>query len=765
MRGGPCYNGEQERVPGRGSVCPGTGLPRPFMKGAFMKRFKNLVIGGIQSKIFNLILITVLLLTAAYMAISFHQNNVLTTLAGESSRRQQETLGETTDTIMGSVVEQSMSRSTELEAALADQMFNGLKTRVQMLGEYAEKLFSDPDAYPRMAFEAPDPSRNGEVLTQLILAEGTDLSDPDLYSRLGLAANMSDLMISLFGVSAETNSCFIALPDGAFLVTDDRTGAKFDPSGDPTPYDPRTRPWYIQAVEAGGLIFTDVEVDAFTGDIGIVCAMPVYADGSLAAVVGSDLFLTSMREAVQASDDDGTFLCVINQNGHVVFSPRSEGVFAVLPSGEAQDLRLCENKELAAVVSDAMQDVTDMKVVALEDGDYYIIGAPMETVGWTLISVCSLEVAGQSGVLLRDNYQRIEEETSAEYLAQTGRVRNSARILLIGLTLLMLAGALILGKRIVTPLNTITRRISRVDEDNPVFRMEDAYRTGDEIEELARSFADISQKTMDYMAEVKAVTAEKERVSTELSLATRIQATMMPHIFPAFPDRPEFDIFASMDPAKEVGGDFYDYFLIDEDHLCMVAADVSGKGVPGALFMMASKIILQSCAMLGHSAADILSKTNDAICSNNEAQMFVTVWLGILELSTGILKAANAGHEYPVLKRPGEGFEVYRDRHGFVLGGMEGMKYREYELLLEPGAKLFIYTDGLPEATNAGEEMFGIGRVVEALNEEDGATPEKTIKNVRRAVNDFVKDAEQFDDLTMLCIEYKGIKRQGGEKK
>ena len=249
---------------------------------------------------------------------------------------------------------------------------------------------------------------------------------------------------------------------------------------------------------------------------------------------------------------------------------------------------------------------------------------------------------------------------------------------------------------------------------------------------------------------------EATRLGAELSLATDIQASMLPHIFPAFPMRSEFDIFASMDPAKEVGGDFYDYFLIDDDHLCMVIADVSGKGVPAALFMMASKIILQSVGMLGYSPAEILRRTNNTICSNNEAEMFVTVWLGILELSTGKLTAANAGHEFPAVKQPGEPFALYKDRHGFVIGGMEGVRYKEYELQLKPGSKLFVYTDGVAEATSAEKELYGTERMIDALNTDPDAAPQEILKNVRASVDGFVKDAEQFDDLTMLCVEYKG---------
>jgi sigma-B regulation protein RsbU (phosphoserine phosphatase) len=231
---------------------------------------------------------------------------------------------------------------------------------------------------------------------------------------------------------------------------------------------------------------------------------------------------------------------------------------------------------------------------------------------------------------------------------------------------------------------------------------------------------------------------------------------MLPNIYPAFPDKPEFDIYATMDPAKEVGGDFYDFFLVDDDHLCMVIADVSGKGVPAALFMMASKIILANNAMVGKSPAQILTDTNTAICSNNREEMFVTVWLGILEISTGKLIAANAGHEYPAIMQPDGRFDLIKDKHGFVIGGMSGIKYKEYELELKPGSKLFLYTDGVPEATDAAKELFGTERMLDALNVNTNAPSKDILQNVKNAVDRFVKDAEQFDDLTMLVLEYKG---------
>ncbi|MBE6908576.1 MAG: hypothetical protein E7474_03065 [Ruminococcaceae bacterium] len=264
------------------------------------------------------------------------------------------------------------------------------------------------------------------------------------------------------------------------------------------------------------------------------------------------------------------------------------------------------------------------------------------------------------------------------------------------------------------------------------------------------------KKSGDAMRGIVSMMTELDRLDKELKLAADIQLSILPMNFPAFPDRTEFDLYAAMDPAREVGGDFYDFFLIDSDHLALTIADVSGKGVPAALFMMISKALLRNQIMAGCGPAEALRRVNDQLCERNDADMFVTVWIGVLKISTGTLTAANAGHEFPALKRAGGEFELFKDKHGFVVGGMEGIKFKEYTLALEPGDKLFVYTDGVPEATDAENALFGTGRMLAALNENADAAPREMLQAVRRAVDGFVKDAEQFDDLTMLGFAYKG---------
>ena len=720
-----------------------------------MKRIKNLVLGGIQNKVFNLILYTVVLLTAAFMAVSVVHSNMLTRLAAESSRKQRAAIGQIADEVMNQVVTQSLSRTNRTEARFTDEMFKAAAGRVTYLANSAAELLAHPEAYAPQPYSGPDPADDGVWTAKVIYADGVDAADPAIAAKLGLFANLSGQMISMC-TALDASDAYIALPEGVILSVNDTSSSWFV-DGEIRSYDPRQRDWYALAVEAGGLIFSDGEVDIDTGNYCVECAMPVYgADGSLQAVVGADLFLDEMEEAMRAALIQGEYTLLVNEAGHAVLPAQAEA-FPMDAGDRTIDLRDSQNGFLAGIVGEALRGgETGAQLGELPGGMYYLTATPIETTGWVLVSAFDQALSSQPTALLVDSFSQIQNEATATYRTQTAHSRSTAIVLLLLVMALTLTGALVLGGRIVKPLNTITRRISELSEGNLEFKMEDAYRTGDEVEELAQSFAAISHKTVVYMDRVVKVTAEKERIGTELSLATDIQAAMLPHIFPAFPERSEFDIFASMDPAKEVGGDFYDYFLIDDDHLCLVIADVSGKGVPAALFMMASKIILQSVAMLGASPAEILAKTNEAVCSNNEAQMFVTVWLGILELSTGRLTAANAGHEYPVLKQPNGAFALYKDRHGFVLGGMEGVRYREYEIRMEPGSKLFVYTDGVPEATDAEKELYGTDRMLEALNAAPDVAPQEALKNVRASVDSFVRDAEQFDDLTMLCLEYKG---------
>ena len=287
------------------------------------------------------------------------------------------------------------------------------------------------------------------------------------------------------------------------------------------------------------------------------------------------------------------------------------------------------------------------------------------------------------------------------------------------------------------------------------------YRYGyGEVSSLTRTCIDMVKDIETRTENLRSVTAEKERIGTELDVASNIQRDMLPRIFPPFPERSEIDLYASMTPAREVGGDFYDFYLIDHDHLALTIADVSGKGVPASLFMVISKTLLQNHAQMGGTPMEILSYVNHQLCQNNDSYMFCTVWLGILDLTNGHLIAANAGHEYPAIKRRDGSFELLKDKHDPPLGLRDGLPYHEYELDLEPGDILFQYTDGVTEATDAAEELFGEERLTAALNECEDTNVKDTVERIYGSINAFVKDAPQFDDITMLCIRYFGSSQE-----
>ncbi len=318
---------------------------------------------------------------------------------------------------------------------------------------------------------------------------------------------------------------------------------------------------------------------------------------------------------------------------------------------------------------------------------------------------------------------------------------------------------LMVNSFVLKPLKKVQRNIRHyksTKDSSSVVRDLSQLKLKNEIGILAEDVVSMVGELDDYLEKIEKITAERERIDAELSLAARIQDSTLPNDFPAFPDRNDFDIYASMKPAKEVGGDFYDFFMVDDDHLALIIADVSGKGVPAALFMTFSMILLHTVVSYGISPAEALKSVNRQITLQNREDMFVTIWLGILDVRTGRITAANAGHEYPALKQPDGHFEIFYDKHGFIIGGLEDVNYTEYEFTMKPGSKLFLYTDGLPESMNAESELFGMDRALEAVRKYEDGSPQQILEGVDSEIREFIGECDRFDDLTMLCVHYIG---------
>ncbi|MCR5346200.1 MAG: SpoIIE family protein phosphatase [Fretibacterium sp.] len=337
-------------------------------------------------------------------------------------------------------------------------------------------------------------------------------------------------------------------------------------------------------------------------------------------------------------------------------------------------------------------------------------------------------------------------------------VRHVVGVTAVLLLLMLLLYGWYLKRHLLDPIQQIADETLRFAQENtqPSVPLGLRIKSSNEIGQLARTIDRMEADIRDYIENLTRVTQEKEQFQAELNVATKIQADMLPRTFPSFPARKEFALFATMTPAKEVGGDFYDFFMIDDKHLALVIADVSGKGIPAALFMVIAKTLIKNRASMGGSPSEILKDVNKSLCDGNESGFFVTVWLGILDISTGKIAAANAGHEYPVIKRAGGSWELIKDKHSPAVAVLETMKFRETEMELRPGDSLYLYTDGVAEATNSNKELYGTERMIDALNRHMDETVIDLLTSMKREVDDFVGDAPQFDDITMLTLNYWG---------
>lgn len=718
-----------------------------------MRDFLFKIVGGIRRRIFILILVIMILMTVAFAALLGSLKESFYFSVSLSSAVQSISLAEVAGEVMESMIENDMKTQAMLESLVIDDMFKQLGGHVILLEDYVSEVFAETDSFEGRQILTPDKFRPGTMSSQFLIAPDASLADPMVKRDLAVFGELTGFMESL-ARTGWLNSCIVSTPSGITIITDNTPEFKVNEYG-PIPYDGRTRAWYIKAVETGALCFTDVEQDYFTDNIGVVCACPIYIDGHLAAVVAADLFLDKLENTFADLEDENGFVFVINQNGQVIYSPKQSGILKTQVSEDAVDLR-SPGSGLSAFITGVLEGRTDTMSVDVEGTDYYMSGSLMPTLGWAVITV-------EDSAVVHEPMDALEKRVVNAMMQSTGSletmVNTIMRIGLLILSAIFLGGcvvALIISAHITKPIRMMTGKLKSLKGNDLDFVMEKTYRTHDEIEVLAGAFEELSQRTKLYIQEITQITSEKERIGAELNVATQIQADMLPSIFPPYPDQTEFDLFATMTPAKEVGGDFYDFFMTDENHIALVMADVSGKGVPAALFMVIAKTILKNRAMLGGTPSEILKDVNEQLCGGDKTQLFVTIWLAIIDIRTGKGVAANAGHEHPALSRNGGPFKLVKYRHSPVIGMMDDIDFPEHEFQLDPGDTLFVYTDGVTEANDAEGRLFGDDRLVEALNSNPDVTPEGVIENVRAGIRGFVAGAEQFDDITMLCFKFKG---------
>lgn len=375
---------------------------------------------------------------------------------------------------------------------------------------------------------------------------------------------------------------------------------------------------------------------------------------------------------------------------------------------------------------------------------------------WILCVYRPIVVDGETVAIITAERTWSTEEMLHMVLA-AGNVEgaNAMYLFICGVVLLILV--YLVAVRPLSNLQQYVREYKNDKDTTNVIKNLSKIRSKNEIGRLADDISEMSGEIDDYAGNLLLVTAEKERIGAELNVASQIQVGILPKIeqdIPYYPDRDDFEIYASMSPAKEVGGDLYDFFLLDDDHLALIIGDVSGKGVPAAMFMAITTTLIRYVMQNSNlGISEVVESVNSHLCEGNENMMFVTLWAGVLEFSTGKVVCSNGGHDYPMIRKKDGLFEEIKTDNDVALGIMPDIEYTETSFQLEPGDTLYLYTDGVPEATNSNNELFGISRLLDALNEDPGRSPQQLDGIVQSKVAEFVGKADQFDDMTMLCVK------------
>jgi len=644
------------------------------------------------------------------------------------------------DALIGQA-ESYMSRLAVSQAAECNSVLEEIQNDVKIMAAFMEELYKSPANFQGRRLPLPNETPPDTPSAKMMTARNAAITAA-VQREMLLVSNAEFLFANAF----ETNSNI----SNAYLGTGTGISFRYSRSNAHNPdFDPRLRPWYINAFNADSPVWLDAYLDPF-GFILTTCAKAYKdANGNTAGVVASDILLSTMvNDILNFRIGETGYAFLLDDKGRYLAHPHYKDL-----DPDALGTAEGEYKEVLTRMASGLVNVERMSA---DDIDYYIAYAPLPITGWSLGIAVEYDEIISGALLMKSNIDN-------QALAAKDQIRimlNSVMFRFIVLTCIIIIAVLILSVlvsgSVTKPMIQLTNSVIEVGKGNLDSKID--INTKDEIGVLAGCFNKMTDDLKVYISNLSKVTAEKERIGAELNVATNIQASMLPCIFPAFPERDEFDIYASMRPAKEVGGDFYDLFLIDKDTLAILVADVSGKGVPAALFMVIAKTLIKNNAQNGLSPKDVFDKVNNLLCANNNEGMFVTAFMGYLDIPSGRLTCVNAGHNPPLLLKDNS-FQWVKIKRGLVLGGMEDMRYKEETLTLEKDEMIYLYTDGVTEALNPDNELFSEARLIDIADKSKSCSLKEFTVSVKAEIDAFARGAEQADDITMLVMKYKGGKK------
>lgn len=726
----------------------------------------------IGRKINRLLLLLVLGGMLIVGVISMYSLHSMKRISTNSSKELGETAADNAEEALEDLAVENLRSLAGQRAAAIEEKLEAVKASVLGIASQARHIYEHPEQYPDREVALPVPDSH-DLAAQLLWSEELEEQAPDeerlpppLTEEVLKLGNLQDMLVQYNANNTMIASTYIATETGWMIQADYIPYSKYGKSDTdaesrhPLYMEAKDRQWYKRAAEigAGRTIYTDVIRDYHQGGDCIVCASPVYCDERVVAVAGIGLYLQTIKDTVLSTDvGNGGYAFLVNEKGQVLVSGRAEGETAAYAE-KVVDLRESNNVLLAQAASDMTAGKTGSVELILDKKEAYLAYAPLDSLGWSLVTVMDEEKAiaparASQQIILSLTGEMGEKQDTSIHIVFVSFVAAFICVTLIA----CVSGTHFSGK-LTEPIHMLADEVMRWDGSNLKYRV--CVQTGDELEDLGSAFNSMIGQIQEYVGNLASVTAEKERIRTEIQVAAHLQADMLPEVKGIFADRDDFILAASMVPAKGVGGDLYDFFLLDEERLALVVADVSGKGVPAALFMVVSRTMLRSRLMsLGdgeHELSGAVEDINRSLCENNRDDMFVTAWIGVLNVISGVVDFVNAGHCRPLVRRKGGACEYDTTFSGMMLAGMEDITYRQGRLMLEKGDLLLLYTDGVTEATNAEEELYGEERLLRAVEDAGNILPEELLGVLWKAVDDFQSGLSQSDDITMLAISWRG---------
>jgi sigma-B regulation protein RsbU (phosphoserine phosphatase) len=687
-----------------------------------------------------------------------------------------ETAAQSSSEALTSTVLTDTETLAEAKAGIINESLARLAGDVDTLADYISELYAHPADYRELPFEHLRSAPADTLTLQWALSPGMveqsrfderDLAEAGVLDETWLLGNLAYVGRALMADEPAISSLYITTESGINIGYDSFVEQKRFVDT----IDLRERDWYLGAHQNDGLYISDTYRDSFERGLNITMSLPVKGpDGSFKGVVGADINISDLESIVGEISAGTNGYAVLLKGSRIISAPgldeNNENDLDFFLGSRAVDI--IDSVEHAS--STAQETELSATEGSAEPQKFFAVWGPVELSGWQLVIMIPEADITAPSAGLHSEITAMTDEAAA--VAQDRIVL--ANIILIAIAVVLVVIAMIISRsisrRITSPIIKLSHDVDEVAAGNLDYRSD--VQTGDEIEALSHSFEHMTQQLQAHIRELNQATAEKERISTELNVAADIQASMLPNTFPAFPDSREFDIYATMDSAKMIGGDFYDFFFIDDRRLALVIADVSGKGIPAALFMVIARTLIKSNAQLGLRPGEVFGVVNDLLCENNDANMFVTAFMGYLDLGSGTFSYVNAGHNPTMVSRAGRSFVKLEMEPGFVLGGLPGIVFEERQATLGPGDRLFLYTDGVTEATSPELELFSEQRLLAVLDAEKGVgeptdTPEQDtsmhglLMRVRRALDAFAAGSEQADDITMLALELKQLAEGG----